>query len=232
VSDEPDKLRNVLAVMSMPRVTWTENAYCALCALGPLGIRMAKVTGAFWDQCLTRGMESALDQGAEYILTLDYDTVFRKQDVQELYRLLTSDSRIGAICALQMRRACNDVLFGIISGDKCCATISRDTLDAPTMFVDTGHFGLTLIRADLLGKLPKPWFHAQPNADGRWEAGKLDADISFWKNWKEAGFTLAQANRVSVGHLQLMVTWPDRNLKPLYQHVGNWDEHGKPEGAI
>jgi hypothetical protein len=42
---------------------------------------------------------------------------------------------------------------------------------------------------------------------------------------------VCSANRVVVGHLQLMVTWPDKELKPIYQHPVDFREHGRPDNA-
>ena len=65
----------VAAVMSTPRLGFTDNFFCVSSALAPHGISPIKVTGAFWGQCLQRAMEQVVDTH-DVILTIDYDTVF------------------------------------------------------------------------------------------------------------------------------------------------------------
>ena len=45
----------VAAVMSTPRLAFTDNLLCVSAALAPHGISPIKVTGAYWSQCLSRG---------------------------------------------------------------------------------------------------------------------------------------------------------------------------------
>lgn len=73
----------VEAVMSMPRLGFNDNWFGWAQALMPLGIRPTKMTGAFWGQCLQRVCEQFVDS-CEAILTIDYDTFFTRQDVEQL----------------------------------------------------------------------------------------------------------------------------------------------------
>ena len=70
----------VEAIMSMPRLGFTSNFFAWAQALMPLGIRPTLGTGCFWDQVNTRVMEQFIDK-AEYLLTIDYDTFFTKEDI-------------------------------------------------------------------------------------------------------------------------------------------------------
>jgi hypothetical protein len=68
-----------------------------------------------------------------------------------------------------------------------------------------------------------------PSPQGDWGEGHVDEDIQFWRLWEAAGFTLHLANRVPIGHAELMVRWPDINLEAGYQSVTDWQNEGRPE---
>ena len=91
----------------------------------------------------------------------------------------------------------------------------------------TAHFGLTALRTDCLRKLAKPWFLATPDADGNWGDGRVDEDVNFWHGWAKAGFTLYQANKVRLGHMQWIISWPGKAFAPCHQLMGNYTTNGK-----
>lgn len=235
--------KSVAAVMSLPRLAFTDNMFCALEALTPLGIRLMRSSGVFWGQCLTDMIEKSIEAGFRYILTLDYDTVFGVAEVRELYRLMEHHPEVDAICAMQMKRSSDHVLFTVTNkaGD-AIHELAWEELDQELLRVNTAHFGLTLFRASAFADLPKPWFLARPDQNGRWDGpiiennkvigGKMDEDIAFWASWRDAGKTLYQANRVTIGHIQMMVTWPGEDLKPAYQHIYDYNLQGKPAEGI
>ena len=47
----------VAALMSCPRLGFTDNFFCIAQALAPHGISPIKYTGAFWGQCLQNCLE-------------------------------------------------------------------------------------------------------------------------------------------------------------------------------
>lgn len=220
----------VAAVLSIPRLCFSESMFRTLEAFRKLRIGVTKSTGVFWSQCLSRLMEPHLEDGTEFILTVDYDTVFEADDVRELVRLMLANPHADAVFATQVGRDRDAVLLTIKGADgKNQGQVRREAVtDADLLPVSTGHFGLTLIRTASLAKLPRPWFHAQPGEDGRWGEGRVDDDISFWRGWEKAGLTLYQANRVRVGHLQQVVTWPTPELKAVHQYVPEYTSGGKP----
>ena len=228
----------VKAVMTMPRLAFTDNLFCCMKALTPLGIQLERTGGVFWCQGMTNAMEPHLSDGTRYLLSLDYDSVFEKGDVLELVRILETRPEIDAVCAVQMRREEDSPLFcagEFPDGPKRSGPreirIERSVLAADTMPIVTGHFGLTLLRVSSLAKLPRPWFNAQPDSSGSWGEGRCDADIFYWKQWREAGLTLHLANRVVIGHLQLMVSWPGQDLRLTNQFVSHYHRDGKPKDA-
>lgn len=216
------------AVMSMPRLAFTENYFAVIEGLGKLGVKVHKTTGAFWGQCMTRGIERALEEDKpDYILTIDYDTLFNRGHVEDLLAFMQHFS-LDAVCPIQMSRSTGFPMFVPKDAPEGRVYLEMDKLIEPLTELDTGHFGLTLLRASRFQDLPRPWFDSRPDPEGSWHKGRVDDDIYFWHNWKRSGRTLHMANRVCVGHLELMAIWPNREMRPLYQHPGDWAKDGVP----
>jgi hypothetical protein len=47
--------------------------------------------------------------------------------------------------------------------------------------------------------------------------------------WEAAGNSLHLANRVAIGHMELLVKWPDINLTTFHQSVTDYQQNGVPE---
>lgn len=90
------------------------------------------------------------------------------------------------------------------------------------MEVDTAHFGLTLLRCDALRNTPKPWFKGMPDADGDYGPERVDSDIWFWKQWREAGHSVYVSPNAKVGHLELMVAEFGEGMEPQHVYVNDW----------
>lgn len=225
----------VACVMSVPRLGFMDNFMACAVALGPLGITPRKFTGAFWGQCLERVIEAERQEAEppEYILTLDYDTVFSRRDVEDLICLACARLDADAIAPLQAGRGRGNPLF-VVRDDKgnMRRHFERTELERTLLRADTAHFGCTLIRTAALDDLPKPWFWSEPDPHGGWGEGRLDDDIFFWRQWAAAGKSLYVAPRVVVGHAQLMISWPDANLEGVvHQYPGDYWENGAPAEA-
>jgi hypothetical protein len=215
--------------MSLPRTHWTANFRCTE-ALTSLGIPIQAFEGVYWAQCLERGFDKLIEDGVDAILTIDYDTIYKAQDVQTLIRLMLLHPEADAICPLQSARGWNSVLATIASSDgKVASSIPREMLDNDLVKLKTGHFGLTLIRTSSLKSVPKPWFLGVPAKDGSWGEGHVDEDIYFWRQWNETGKALYAAPRVAVGHIEPMIKWPDRNLGTVHQRVAHYWDEGAPK---
>jgi hypothetical protein len=224
----------VAAVMSTPRLGFTDNFFCVSSALAPHGISPIKVTGAFWGQCLQRAMEQVVDTH-DVILTIDYDTVFNAKTVEALLTLLLH-SGYDAIAPLQTKREANAIMFALAGNDvDAKTTVDGDFFNKVVQPVETAHFGLTFLRTAGLKKMKKPWFLAKANDRGEWDGGHTDEDIAFWKSWAACGNTLGIATHVSVGHAELMVTWPSRAIEggKVQQHTTEYWTNGQkaPENA-
>lgn len=231
------KLDGVRAIIGVPRFGPTMHARCGFESLGPLGIGLTMAQGCFWNQILSEGMEAILERypDCRYILTLDYDTIYTRQDVADLYRILEVYPWIDAVASVQARRGDEAVLFCLdetaMARDGNKATVYRAQFQRLVTRIKQAHFGLTMIRADKLATLPRPWMLAQPDENGRWSDKRTDADVMFWRNWEAAGFSLYLANRVVVGHLEELITWPDRDFKPVYQTITDYSANGKDKAA-
>lgn len=213
----------VEAVYSMPRLGFNDNFFTWAQAFIPLGIRPTKCTGAFWDQCNTRVFEQFLDK-CEYLLACDYDTFFRKEDIETLFAMAMS-FQCDALTGLQVKRedgrpmlTLKDTLMNPPADGKTQLPLSW--FAEPVQEVDSAHFGCTVISTAALKRARKPWFLGVPNEQQTWGEGRLDPDIYFWKNWRESGNRVFVSPRVVLGHGEYMVTWPGRDLsKPVYQYA-------------
>lgn len=223
--------------MSVPRLGFQDNFYSLVNALLPLGITPTMHTGAFWGQCLERVMTKQLM--ADYILTLDYDSVFSIEDVEHLIRVAVKHPDADAVAAMQLRRHDGSAL-AVVSGRETIAgengerlqPIDIQELEESELFaVQSAHFGLTLIRCAALRDLPHPWFLGVPGKDGLWGDDRTDDDVYFWSKWRAEGRTVYLAPHVVVAHGEFMLTWPDKMGRPIHQHPSEFWSKGKPEGV-
>jgi tRNA (mo5U34)-methyltransferase len=229
-TEPPPEPMKIAAVMSVPRLGFTDNMNCTFGALSGLGIPLINIQGAFWGQCLERGIQKLIDEGADLVLTIDYDTVYTRKDVEDLIRLMYEHPEADAVVPMQVGRSQDMILTSMKTktGQPRQNVPFTELIDADVMKIATGHFGLTLLRTSALMDLPHPWFHDKPNCDDQWGPGRIDADIWFWKIMERANKTVLLANRVVVGHLELLVTLPDKNMKPIRMLPSDFYDNGKP----
>ena len=221
--------RKISAVMSMPRLMFTDNMTCLMRHIIARGIPFKRSSGVFWGQCLTRLLEEEIKTDNDYILTVDYDSWFSYEDILELAQVLENNPDYDAVMPVQCKRENDSPLVGIKdpSGEqKNYVTMDffegKDIVEA-----NTGHFGLTLFRRSSLSKIKKPWFLPIPDKDGGWDEGRTDEDIYFWHNFVDSGCKLGLAPKVRVGHLELVVTVPGElkdAWKPEFRRVSSYDD--------
>jgi len=235
VGDTQAEVR-VEAILSMPRLSFTANHFAWAQALMPLGIRPTMGTGAFWDQVNTRVMEQFIDK-SEYLLTIDYDTFFTKEDVEHLFAMAMT-FQCDAITGLQTKREDGRPMLTLKDTldnppDKVATTLPMSWFSEPVQEVDSAHFGLTVISTAALKRAKKPWFWCKPGPDNSWNDGRTDSDIWFWKNWRESGNRVYVTPRVVLGHGEYVVTWPGKNLgQPVFQWTTEFTSTSKrPETA-
>lgn len=224
-------MKDVMAIMSMPRLAWTDTFAAVQMTCAKLGMDFMKSVGVFWGQCLERMMERIVEEspGVKYVMTVDYDSVFDEADVIRLWQVMETNPDIAALFPLQVGRDRSSCLLTMVGADgKRITHIDSTDLHRDALDCETGHFGLTLIRTDALRRLPHPWFLGAPNADGRWGDGRTDDDIHFWKLLGKHGGRIAACPRVRIGHIQTICTWPGEHLEVLHQYVSKYNEDGRP----
>lgn len=225
----PAVMPKISAVMSVPRLGFMDNFFAAFQALVPLGVKLRKTSGAFWGQCLERGLSEALTEDApEWLMTIDYDSVYQRSDVEDLIAFATAHN-VDALAPVQASRSRDQPLFYVTdAAGNPVKGLSGSELERDLLEVDSAHFGLTLLRADRVAALPHPWFLGIPAPDKTWGDGRIDDDIHFWKAWRKAGHKVHVALRVPIGHAELMVRWPNERLEPIHQHPSEFWKGGPP----
>ncbi len=222
----------VSGAMSVPRLGFMDNMFSCIEACIPCNVKLRKHGGVFWGQSLTKVFERILNEDdADCILTIDYDSIFLPAHLAHLMQLMMLYPEIDALAPIQSSRHIKSTLFTVKGENGNEPVVSRKDLEPDTKAVSTAHFGLTLIRTEKLRQLPKPWFHSTPSPAGDWNDGHIDEDIEFWRRWEMAGNSLHIANRVAIGHAELMVRWPDINLEVFYQSMTDFQINGVPEGT-
>lgn len=215
VLESEKRVVRIAAAMSMPSLTHTAMMTSVTDAIAATGMPLFTGHGCFWHHGLTRSIQYALnyrdkqDNPVDFILTIDFDSVFTVSAVKALVTLLAQHPEVDAIVPMQQKRE---------GGELLAATLGSTNLTLPLVPITTGHFGLTLFRREAFDKLPKPWFIERASPSGDWGDGRRDPDIVFWDQFIAAGLQARLATQVLVGHKQEMVTWPV--LQPNGQVVG------------
>lgn len=193
---------------------------CVMTSAYTLNFRCRFVTGVFWGQCLEREIEFAISEGFEkYALIIDYDSVFDDRDIVKLWEIMEQNPDITALCPVQVKRETNSHLH---KNDEESKSMDRNVVN-----IESGHFGLTMIRLAHLKGVPRPLFKPLPDPDGSWGPLKTDEDIYFWNQLKKYGRRICLTPSVKIGHLQLMITWPDGPYAK-HQYVNQYKAGGRP----
>lgn len=220
----PPQWPNTISVMSRPRLGFGDHSDDALEALLPLGISRFSRTSAFWGKSLTLAINDAIANDAEYVLTMDYDTLFKQSDVEDLLAFMATNPDADALVPVQMGRT-DKVLMNPKEG---VVNIGQVELERSYYPIRTGHFGLSLFRAASFARMGKPWFFPSFKDDGSWQ---YDDDVNFWLGFEKAGLTAYLAPRVVVGHIEWVAMWPDRGMKKLYQPLNDYRQEAKPRSV-
>lgn len=235
----------VSGIMSLPRVGFVDNGFAVGYAMRATGILVSRYQGAFWEQGVEKMMRTSRKR--DYILTIDYDTYFTEFHIYDLYNIMEKHPEVDVLFPMQTKRNGGVPMFqahqyltggtadsGAKEMKASIEDFEKDYLDA-----DTGHFGLTIIRTKCLEKLDKPWFEGKANANGEWEDGKVDADMSFWYNCQRNDVKVALAPTVFIGHLESVCSIPGKlkdGFKTFYLSADDvtynvWPPWAKPKSA-
>jgi hypothetical protein len=207
-----EKEIKIAAILSRPRFGLNVFFDCASEALSPWHIPLQSFYSPYWGQCLETAMEDNLD--LDWILTLDFDTLFTSKHMQLLIDCLSQNPQIDAVAALQCRR-----------GRPLPLAVRADgtmPLNGGPVQVTTAHFGLTILRTEAIRKMKKPWLWAQPAPNGGWGEGRLDEDIYFWGKWRDSGNTLFVHTGCRVGHVEEMASQFDEGGKVHHSYLSDW----------
>lgn len=227
------RVPKVRMIMSIPRLAFTNTMFCVSEAAVKLRWDLFKHMGVWWHHGLTSLMEQSISEGYDYVVTVDYDTVFHAYDALSLVEHMEVDRSIDVLCPIQTKRNQDHVLLSMKDAEGRPITRIDDptTMDVHAVDINTGHFGLTAIRCESLARMRKPWFVEQPDDADGWGDGRMDADIHFWLQARKSMMRTCACPQVAVGHLELMVAWPDRQWHSIHRHVEDWDANGKPAGT-
>lgn len=211
------------AVMSTPRVGFLATSDLIYRVCMELGWSFARGEGAFWHHSLTRCIESHLETGHDYIVIVDYDTIFTKADGAKLILHLYDNPEVDIVAPMLLKRE---------GGEMALTSDGEVTLNNNLIPITQAHFGLTAIRATAFDKIPRPWFIESPSESGQWGEGRIDPDIHFWNQCRKVGIKMMAATDVVTGHLEQVVTWPKQDFTAHYQTMNDWRKNGKPEWAF
>jgi hypothetical protein len=178
--------------------------------------------GVFWGQCMTKAMQELIDDGIDWVLTIDYDSMFSARHLDEMFGVFGSRPEIDALAPMQTKRQEQHPLFSINNQEVVSFQWGQP------FEVDTAHFGLTLIRTEAIKKMQKPWFLASADSSGEWGDGRVDEDIHFWRQFKAAGNSVFITPDVRIGHLEVVCSEFEKleDGEILYQQVpvNKWKE--------
>jgi hypothetical protein len=214
-------------VLSSGRLLFADFADSIINTVQQTGLPWLRGQGADWGQTMERALELMMGR-YDVLITTDFDSVIRPDQVRELLRLMAEYPEQDAIAAVQCKREDGRWMMDVVGIE----TMTEADFAAELLPVHSAHFGLTAIRTAKLRQLPHPWFLAEPNAQGRWDKDFTPSDIHFWRVWAKAGFTAAAAVQIKIGHEEDVITWPGRRPgESLRQFVGEYRKHGCPRDA-
>jgi len=223
-------------VWSTPRLGFFHTFDAAYQSLPELGLSLIRGDGVFWGQALEGAMLQAIEKhGAKWLLALDYDSIWKTEDIRRLVALVNAaPGKIDALCPHEWNRQKPSPLWTPVKRpDGALATVTLQDVQGSDLFeIGTGHFGCTLLRVEALLRMPHPWFLPSPNDKGRWDQGKTDDDIYFWRKFRECGGRTFLATKVVLGYLEDIAVWPSETLTPMYQTMIDYRRVGKPAGAF
>lgn len=222
-----ERMHSVAGVMTCGRLCYFDTIQNVQ-QLQNSGLTVTMVTSALWEKGLEEAIDTSLNRfDTDYMMFIDGDSLFTVQDAYRLVDLLDSHPDVHAIFPVQIHRG---------HGRPIVASGENDYTTELTK-VTYGHFGLTVFRTSVFKRLKRtperPWFRSFPRKDGvNYGPGSIDADIWFWMRLKEDGFTVCQANEISIGHMDLFGIWPN-GTGSMIQKVSEWSErHERPKGLM
>lgn len=212
------KTITIKAIMTTPRyeAVWARSMIER--TLNQCRIPLAISGGVFYGQCMQRALSECVDEGIDFVLTVDFDSIFTRQHVERLLGYAVHTPDIHAIAAVQPKRGEGTLLASNGVEQKV------DWTGNPIK-VQTAHFGLTVINVERLKQVEKPYFFAKPDEKGEWSDSRIDDDVWFWKQWEKAGNNLYVDPGCRLGHMEEMVTIFDENMQLKHIYPKDWEAY-------
>lgn len=179
------------------------------------GVPLTISGGVYYGQCMQAMLEDLIQQGTDYAITVDFDSIFAAVHIHRLLNIIAQEDDIDAIAAVQPKRNCGSVLASTGQAEELIWS-------GYPLKVATAHFGLTVIDLAKLSTVPKPWFLAVPNELGEWGDGRTDADVYFWRQWEHAGRSVYVDPGTRLGHMEEMVTFFTEDMQVKHAYLKDW----------
>jgi hypothetical protein len=192
----------VVGVMTLPRYSLTLTRNHIDRAFNRLGVGIRIKQGVFYGQCMQELLLDAVADGADYAITIDFDSLFGSKHIQRLLSVCVANPHIDALASMQARRGMKYPLF-------TCYGQEVVTFEGEPLKVSTAHFGLTAIKLEAVKRCPLPLFQGHPGSDGKYGDDRTDDDIWFWRQWEKAGNTVYVDSGCSIGHAEEMIAYYD-----------------------
>ena len=224
--------KQIVAVMSSnARLSFTASVWCMIHDLLAFGVDVLPSQGTTWEASLTLSIEKALKEYGDrkYILFYDGDGTWAPDDFERLYAAIEANPTLDAVWPCQSARNSDVPLaYGYRSADY---DGPAPTYDQPLQEQQHGHFACSLIRMDVFRRMRQPWFLRGATTSGH----LVDSDTWFWfRLWdlnRGTGRHVAQVNGVLVGHLELMVRYPDGTKTACMTLDEFYKRRRPPDGA-
>lgn len=217
----------VTMVLSTPRFGPVDTFKSIADTCQKIGWKFHHWGGTEWGKGLEQVTQFVIQRdNPDYIFCLDYDSVFDPEDCLKILEFMQSRPDVAAVWPAEAHRH-QDLPLGLAPGGAAAGVY-----DFSGEFTEmwSGHFGCTMIRAQVFKTLPHPWFWSLPDPrTGDWSNGS-DADITFWRSCFNFGFKIGQINTVEIGHLEWCVKWLTPN-GILWQPIQHYRAKGKPTAA-
>jgi hypothetical protein len=191
----------VCGIMTCPRYSLTLTRNYIDRAFKAAGIPLRIKTGVFYGQCMQSMLNDCLNDGADFAVTVDFDSLFGAHHIKRLLSVIAANPHIDALASFQARRGMKYPLFTV-------AGQGAVQFEGAPLQVTTAHFGLTAIRLKSLEDVAKPWFQGQPGPEtGEYDETRIDDDIWFWRQWQAAGKSVYVDSGCRIGHVEEMVAY-------------------------
>lgn len=209
----------VAALMTAPRYECVAARNVIERAMNGTGVPLTISGGVYYGQCMQSMMEGLIGK-VDYILTVDFDSVFTPKHVQRLLSIIAQEPDIDALAAVQPMRGKPRLLGSTYGGGEL-------QWKGYPLKVDSAHFGLTVIDAKKLESVEKPWFFAKPDESGSWGDDRIDADVWFWRQWEKSGNSVFIDPGCRLGHLEELVSVYDEKMQLQRMYLSEWQEQAE-----